>query len=114
MRAAYLCLVLLLALFAVRWFRPSPAAAAPEAPAPQAGDAHFLTPPEATPAASPSSQRAPPAQETVHVPEPVQETAGDVVPPARSEVPAGLDDELSVAMALVHGTPPDVQKAAAG
>ncbi len=112
MRALALLSVLVVAFLAVRWFyresRPVVGAAPDGAPAP----ARFLTPPSKSastmppvvPAQAPAKPPPPPAEAEM----PVQATPQPAAFPALEKL------ELEAAAALVHGTPADVQSAAAG
>lgn len=108
MRALLLLSLVLAAFLVIRWFRPEPSAAAREEGRAQPSEAgvHFLpTTPEpqapvvAAVAAAPQ-EKTPASERAAESPTMIQ--AG------------GSADELAVAAALVHGTPAEVQAAAAG
>ncbi len=110
MRALFLLLVVVVAFLAIRWFRPGAAVAAEEGVAPTEAGVRFLPP---SPAAKPAFDLLPDASaEPAGVA--TQEAAG-VKPWPTNLVPTpdGADEEVLVANALVHGTPAEVQAAAA-
>jgi lipoprotein-anchoring transpeptidase ErfK/SrfK len=102
MRPLLLLLVVILAFFAVRWFRPA-AAQAEEAPRAASADpeaVRFLSPPVA--AATPDPEPAPSTVEEASR----KAWPASLLPAADS---AGTPDEVGLAAALLHGTPAEVQ-----
>lgn len=110
MRALLLLLAVVLAFLTVRWFRTEPEAAAGEPAAP-----HFLAPPapaSGTPSGSEGAPVRAPAP-AVTPPALAVEPAAPVWPANLAPVSDGPQGEVQVAAALVHGTPSEVQVAAA-
>jgi len=96
MRALLLLVLVVLAFLLVRWFFPASTAG----DAPSATEApHFL---------------APPIEASLGVSEPPASPTPAAQQAPRVSVRGGSEDELALGAALLHGTPPDVQSAAAG
>jgi len=110
MRAFSLLLIAVVALLAIRWFRPEPAEAAEERLAPSEAGVRFLPPPgEAVKAAAPAAPT--PVDGEIHVSE--EPGVADAWPANLLSTKDGAEDEVRVAAALLHGTPAEVQAAAA-
>lgn len=116
MRALLLLLVVVLAFFLVRWFAPGPVSGAePELPSTEAAP-RFLTPPvdvrrpvaESAPAGSAGEAPVATPGEVARAAEPAPSWPANLLPASE-----GGPDEVLVAAALVHGSPADVQAAAA-
>ena len=107
LRALLLLLVVVLAFLAVRWFRPGPAVAAEEGVIPAEAGVRFL-PPSTAPRQTPEPLPAAPDEAVSQEPtEEAKSWPASLVPASDGE------EEVRVATALVHGTPAEVQAAAA-